>query len=74
MSSARDNSHFIMYLPPLMSEVYLLVNLFKKSIHNVSGFFSCSYLSVKAVWPRFAIFDVWIHQCKTLCCLPKRSF
>ena len=26
----RDNSHFVMYLPPLMSEVYLLVNLFTK--------------------------------------------
>ena len=30
MLHARETTLFIMYLPPLMSEVYLLVNLFSK--------------------------------------------
>ena len=34
---------FIMYLFPLTSVVYLLVNLFEKPIHNAVRRLSCSY-------------------------------
>ena len=43
MSHARGTTltFFIMYLSPLTSGVYLLVNLFEKPIHNAVRFFSC---------------------------------
>ena len=43
MSHARETTltFFIMYLTPLTSEVYLLVNLFEKPIHNAVRHFSC---------------------------------
>ena len=36
MSHARETTltFFVMHLSPLMSEIYLLVNLFEKPIHN----------------------------------------
>ena len=45
MSNARGTAltFFIMYLSPLMSEAYLLVNLFEKPIHNVIRHFSCFF-------------------------------
>ena len=47
MSHARETTFtfFVMYLPPLTSEVYLLVNLFFKVI-------CCLYFSVN-------IFHIW---------------
>ena len=43
MSHARETTltFFIMYLPHLTSEVYLLVNLFEKPVHNAVRLFSC---------------------------------
>ena len=43
MSHARETplTLFVMYLSPLTSEVYLLVNLFEKPVHNAVRFFSC---------------------------------
>ena len=42
VSHARETTHtsFIMYLSPLMSEVYLLVNLFEKPAHIAIRCFS----------------------------------
>ena len=42
MSHARGTTltFFIMYLSPLTSKVYLLVNLFEKSVHNALRHFS----------------------------------
>ena len=43
MSHARETTltFFVMYLSPLSSEFYLLVNLFEKPIHNADRRFSC---------------------------------
>ena len=45
MSHARGTTltFFVMYLSPLMSEVYLLVNLFEKPVHNAIRSFSCLF-------------------------------
>ena len=47
MSCARGTTltFFITYLSPLMSKVYLLVNLFEKPVHNAVRCFSCSIFS-----------------------------
>ena len=43
MSHARETTltFFVMYLSPLVLEVYLLVNLFEKPVHNAIRHFSC---------------------------------
>ena len=47
----RDNSHFLhMYLSPLTSAVYLLVNLFEKPVHNAIRHFSCCGMIRKNVY------------------------
>ena len=38
---------FIMSLSPLMSEVYLLVTLFEKPVHNAVRHFSCFFFFLK---------------------------
>ena len=37
---------FIMYLSPLMSEVYLFVNLFEESVHNAVFFLLYTYINI----------------------------
>ena len=46
MSHERETTltFFVMYLSPLTSEVYLLVNLFEKPVHNAVRRFSCFFL------------------------------
>ena len=48
VSRARETTltFFIMYLSPPMSEVYLLVNLFEKPVHNAVRRFYCKSLSI----------------------------
>ena len=45
MSHARETTltFFVMYLSPLTSESYLLVNRFEKPVHNAVRRFSCHY-------------------------------
>ena len=46
MSDTRGThfTFFIMYLSPLTSKVYLLVNLFEKPVHNAVRLFSCLHI------------------------------
>ena len=50
MSHARETTFtfFVMNLSLLKSEVYLLVNLFEKSVHNAVRRFSC-YLKLSVL-------------------------
>ena len=41
---------FVMYLSPLMSAIYLLVNHFEKPVHIAVRHFSCCFLLQAAVW------------------------